>query len=239
MINLVASAAAGRTAQGAEVEVYTRTRTRKWIRVNCQAIYDAGGNLKYVDGTTEDITDRKLAEKRVETLAYYDSLTGLPNRSLLRDQGISQAMTQAQRTKKKVAVLFIDLDRFKFINDSLGHTIGDLMLKEIAVRLARCVRGNDTVARIGGDEFVIVMGDPSTTRDVEVAAARVLEELSSAFVVDGHSLHSSCSIGISLYPENGCDRETLIRYADQAMYVRMVKENGRNAYRFFSAELNR
>jgi diguanylate cyclase (GGDEF)-like protein/PAS domain S-box-containing protein len=235
MEKLVTGAAAGRTAQGAEVEVYTKTRARKWIRVNCQAVHDSDGKLKYVDGTTEDITDRKLAEKRVETLAYYDPLTGLPNRSLLHDR-LKQALARAQRTKKKVAVLFIDLDRFKFINDSLGHTIGDLLLKEIAGRLTQCVREKDTVARIGGDEFVIAMGDLSATRDVEVVAARILEELSSTFFIDEHSLHASCSIGISLCPENGCDRETLIRYADQAMYA--AKENGRNAYRFFSADLN-
>lgn len=235
MVNLVTGAAAGRTAQGAEVEVYTKTRERRWIRVNCQAVYGTDGKLKFVDGTTEDITDRKLAEERVESLAYYDPLTGLPNRSLLHDR-IGQALAQAERTKKKVAVLFIDLDRFKFINDSLGHTIGDLLLKEIAGKLTQCVRERDTVARIGGDEFVVVMGDLSATRDVEVAAARILEELSSTFVIDGHSLHASCSIGISLCPENGYDRETLIRYADQAMYA--AKENGRNAYRFFSAGMN-
>ncbi|HXS77997.1 MAG TPA: EAL domain-containing protein [Terracidiphilus sp.] len=235
MVTLVAGAAAGRTAQGAEVEVYTKTRARRWIRVNCQAVYGTDGKLKYVDGTTEDITDRKLAEERVETLAYYDPLTGLPNRSLLHDR-LTQALARAQRTKTKVAALFIDLDRFKFINDSLGHTIGDLLLRKIADRLAKCVRKKDTVARIGGDEFVIVMGDVSATGDVEVVAARVLEELSSTFLIEEYSLHTSCSIGISLYPENGCDRETLIRYADQAMYA--AKENGRSAYRFFSAELN-
>lgn len=235
MVKLVTGAAAGRTVQGAEVEVYTKTRARRWIKVNCQAVYDSDGRLKYVDGTTEDITDRKLAERRVKTLAYYDSLTGLPNRSLVHNR-LRQALARAQRTKKKVAVLFIDLDRFKFINDSLGHTIGDLLLKEIAGRLTQCVRKKDTVARIGGDDFVIVMGDLSAVRDVEVVAARILKELSSTVVINEHSLHASCSIGISLCPENGCDRETLIRYADQAMYA--AKENGRSAYRFFSADLN-
>lgn len=235
MLRLVSGAAAGRTAQAAEVEVYTRTRTRKWIRANCHAVYDADGKVKYVDGTTEDITDQKLAEKRVETLAYYDPLTGLPNRSLLHDR-ITQALARRRRTKKKVAVLFIDLDRFKFVNDSLGHSVGDLLLKEIADRLTQYVRGSDTVARIGGDEFVIVMGDVSATLEVEEAAARILEGLAADFVVEGHALHATCSIGISLCPENGNDRETLIRYADQAMYA--AKEDGRNAYRFFSVELN-
>lgn len=234
MVNLVAGAVAGGTL-GAEVEIYTKTRTRRWILVNVQAVYDADGNLTYVDGTTEDITDRKLAEERIELLAYYDSLTGLPNRSLFHER-IAKALVRAQGTRWKVAVLFMDLDRFKFINDSLGHTIGDLLLKEIAGRLTQCVRREDTVARIGGDEFVILMTEVDEARDVEVAAARILEELSSTFVINGYSLHASCSIGISLFPENGCDRETLIRYADQAMFA--AKENGRNAYQFFSTELN-
>lgn len=234
MANLVARAVAGR-AQDVEVEVYTKTLARKWIRVSCRPVYDADGYLKYVDGTTEDITDRKRAEERIELLAYYDSLTGLPNRSLLHEQ-ITQTLVRAQGTTMRAAVLFIDLDRFKFINESLGHSIGDLLLKEIAGRLKRNIRREDTVARIGGDEFVILMTELSETRDVEVAAARILEELSSTFDINGYSFHASCTIGISLFPENGCDRETLIRYAEQAMYA--AKENGRNAYQFFSAELN-
>lgn len=235
MVSLVVGAAAGRITQGAEVEVYTKSRARRWIKVNCQVVYDSGGKLKYVDGTTEDITDRKLAEKRVETLAYYDSLTGLPNRSLLYDR-VTQALAQARRTKKKVAVLFLDLDRFKFINDSLGHSVGDLLLKEVAGRLTDCVRSKDTVARNGGDEFVVLIEDLSEPQEVEDVADRILEELSSTFLIAGHSLQVSCSIGISLSPENGSDRETLIRYADQAMYA--AKENGRNTYRFFNADLN-
>jgi len=235
MLKLAKGAATGKSVQGAEVEVYTKTRARRWIRVNCHPVYDFDGKLKYVDGTTEDITDRKLAERRVKTLAYYDSLTGLPNRSFLHER-LRQALDRAHRTRNAVAVLWIDLNRFKFINDSLGHTIGDRLLKEIAGRLTRCVRKKDTVARVGGDDFVIVMGDLNATRDVEVAAARILEELSSTFAIGEHSLHTSCSIGISLCPENGQEGETLIRYADQAMYA--AKESGRSAYRFFSSDLN-
>jgi len=235
MATLVHSAAVGRPVQGAEVEVYTKTGARKWIRVNCHAVHDEDRAVKFIDGTTEDITDRKLAEMRVETLAYYDPLTGLPNRALLHDR-IAQALTRAQRTAEQVAVMFIDLDRFKLINDSLGHTIGDVVLKEIASRLRQCVRAKDTVARIGGDEFVVVMDDIHEMRAIELAASRIVEELSSTFLIEGHSLHTTCSVGISLYPDNGHDRETLIRYADQAMYA--AKENGRNTYRFFSTELN-
>ncbi len=235
MRNLVAAAAAGKEAQGVEVEIFTRTRARRWMRVSCQPIRDAEGTLLYVDGTTEDITDQKLAEQRVETMAYFDTLTDLPNRSLLQDR-LTQALALAERMGKKVAVLFVDLDHFKFINDSLGHTVGDRLLQEIAGRLKQCVRRSDTVARIGGDEFIIVMEDIHTPRDVEVEAARVLQALSPTFAIYGYSLHVSCSIGISLFPENGSERETLIRYADQAMYA--AKENGRNTFRFFSAELN-
>ena len=232
---LVAAAAEREIVEGAEVEVFSKTQTRKWIRVNCHAIRNTHGKLEYVDGTVEDITERKLAESRVETLAYYDALTGLANRSLLHDR-IAHALAAARRARRKIAVLFIDLDRFKFINDSLGHTVGDLLLKEVASRLTRLIRAEDTVARIGGDEFVIVMGNIDSPRDAEVVATRILEQISSTALIDGHSLHVSCSIGICLYPENGPDRETLIRYADQAMYA--AKESGRDAYRFFSADLN-
>lgn len=234
MTTLVKTAATGIHVRNAEVEVYTRTKARRWIRVNCQAVCDGNGTVKFVDGTTEDITERKRAEERVESLAYYDTLTGLPNRSLLYDR-IAQALARGRNTKETTAIIFIDIDRFKLINDSLGHTVGDRLLKGIAGRLRRAVRGKDTVARIGGDEFVIVMED-IWTRDVEIAAARIVKELSSTFFIDERPLHATCSVGISLYPENGNDRETLIRYADQAMYA--AKESGRNTYRFFSAELN-
>lgn len=222
-------------SEGTEVEFFTRSGERRWIRLNCHPVHDQVGGLKYVDGTIEDITDRKLAEKRIETLAYYDALTGLANRSLL-DARIVEALAMAQRTGKRVAVLFLDLDRFKPINDSRGHSIGDMVLRETAHRLSRFVRGEDAVARVGGDEFVLVMGEIDSVADVEHAARRILDDLSQPLVIDGQALHVSASIGVSLYPENGFDRETLIRYADQAMYA--AKESGRNRCRFFSAELN-
>lgn len=182
-----------------------------------------------------DITDRKVAEERVQFLAYYDGLTGLPNRSLLHDR-LAKALARAHRQKSKVALLFLDLDGFKNINDSLGHSVGDLLLKEVAERLKTWGREQDTVARLGGDEFLIMLTDVKTTTDAAVAAERLMEVMTPAFVVQGHSLNVSSSIGISVFPENGADSETLVSNADAAMYS--AKASGRNTFQFFTAEMN-
>jgi diguanylate cyclase (GGDEF)-like protein/PAS domain S-box-containing protein len=233
MAELHRAAVNGEGVQNVEVEIYCKDHSRKWILVNLQAERDGAGNILFVNGTTEDITARKVAEERVQFLAYFDALTGLPNRALMRDR-LAQAMASARRKHERVAVLFLDLDRFKLINDSLGHTVGDLLLKEVAERLKGCTRECDTVARIGGDEFVVVL---TGLHEASEIASRVATSLSSTFEVMGHSLATSCSIGISLFPDHGDDGETLIKYADQAMYS--AKESGRNAIRFFSSEMNR
>ena len=187
------------------------------------------------EGIVEDITDRKAAEERVQLLAYYDALTGLPNRTLLQDR-LSQALASARRRKDKVALLFLDLDRFKIINDSLGHSVGDLLLKEVAERLKRWAREQDTVARLGGDEFLIVLTDVKDIPGAAVAAERLMDAMTAEFVVQGHLLRVSCSLGISIFPEHGADGETLIKNADAAMYS--AKDYGRNNFQFFTQDMN-
>ena len=182
-----------------------------------------------------DITEHKIAEERVRFLAYYDALTGLPNRTLLQDR-LAKALAGARRQKEKVALLFLDLDGFKNINDSLGHSVGDLLLQEVAERLRRCAREQDTVARLSGDEFLIVLTTVNDIRDAAVAAERLMDAMTTEFVVQGHSLHVSCSIGISIFPEHGADSETLIRNADAAMYL--AKDCGRNNFQYFTADMN-
>jgi diguanylate cyclase (GGDEF)-like protein/PAS domain S-box-containing protein len=185
--------------------------------------------------TVRDISDRKLAEERVQFLAFYDVLTGLPNRTLLQDR-LTTALASARRNKDKVALLFLDLDRFKDINDSLGHSVGDLLLKEVAERLKTWGREQDTVARLGGDEFLITLTQVKDLSDVAVAAERLMDAMTAEFVVQGHSLNVSCSIGVSIFPEHGTDCETLIKNADAAMY--RAKDAGRNNFRFFAEDMN-
>jgi diguanylate cyclase len=185
--------------------------------------------------TVRDISERKLAEERVQFLAFYDALTGLPNRTLLQDR-LTNALASARRRKDKVALLFLDLDRFKDINDSLGHSVGDLLLKEVAERLKSFAREQDTVARLGGDEFLIVLTHVRDVPDAAVAAERLMDAMTVGFIVQGHSLIVSCSIGISIYPEHGADCETLIKNADAAMY--RAKDGGRNNFRFFAEDMN-
>jgi diguanylate cyclase (GGDEF)-like protein/PAS domain S-box-containing protein len=182
-----------------------------------------------------DITDRKVAQQRINYLAYYDALTDLPNRVLLRDR-LATALAGARRRKNKVALLFLDLDRFKFINDSLGHSVGDILLREVAVRLKSCAREQDTVARLGGDEFLVVLSDVNAVADAVIAAERLMDAMTHEFIIHDQPLNISCSLGISIYPEHGGDGETLIKNADAAMYS--AKENGRNNFRFFTDGMN-
>jgi diguanylate cyclase (GGDEF)-like protein len=169
--------------------------------MSLRAVRDINGDTLLNEGTVEDISDRKVAEEWVQFLAYYDALTGLPNRTLLRDR-LSQALASARRRKDKVALLFLDLDRFKIVNDSLGHSVGDLLLKEVAARLKRWAREQDTVARLGGDEFLIVLTDVKDIPGAAVAAERLMDAMIAEFVVQGHPLMVSCSLGISIFPEH-------------------------------------
>jgi diguanylate cyclase (GGDEF)-like protein/PAS domain S-box-containing protein len=182
-----------------------------------------------------EIFERMQAEKRVWHIAHHDSLTGLPNRALLQDR-LSQALIAAERGRNRVAVLFLDLDRFKSVNDSLGHDIGDALLKCVADRLQSVVRDVDTVCRLGGDEFVIILGAIAGPDDAVMIAERIVEGLGRPADVQGHSLRASTSIGIALYPDDGRDAQTLMKNADTAMYS--AKSRGRNNFQFFSADMN-
>ncbi|GAA0752168.1 EAL domain-containing protein [Ideonella azotifigens] len=186
-------------------------------------------------GVVQDITERKAQEARIQHLAYHDALTGLPNRSLLMDR-LALTLAHAQRQRGQMALLFLDLDRFKTINDTLGHLVGDEMLKCVAERLRAVLRDDDTVARLGGDEFVIVLPDIEDVADPAHVAEKLMASLSRPFQIDGHELHVTCSLGVSLFPRDGEDAETLLKFADTALYK--AKGAGRNDYRFFSPEMD-
>ncbi len=223
------------TVRGAEVSVYRRDHSKKWTLWNMRAVRDAQGEATIYEGMVEDVTDRKVAEERIQFLAYYDALTGLPNRTLLHDR-LAKALASARRRHGKVALLFLDLDRFKIINDSLGHTFGDLLLQSVAERLKNFARAQDTVARIGGDEFVVALTCITDPHDAAVAAERFMDAMIPEFQIQGRSFTVTCSVGISIYPDHGSDTETLIKNADAAMYC--AKESGRSAFRFFTDEMN-
>lgn len=182
-----------------------------------------------------DITERTLAQERIRHLAHHDELTGLPNRNLFRDRG-QQAMAQAERSRRRVGLMFLDLDRFKHINDSLGHHIGDKLLQQMAGRLSSAVRQSDTVARLGGDEFVIVLPEVRDVQDLTPLANKLLEIIAAPVQLEGNELHVSGSVGISVFPDDGTDLDTLMRNADTAMYH--AKENGRNNFQFFTPRMN-
>jgi len=182
-----------------------------------------------------DITDRRRAEERVEFQAYHDMLTGLPNRLLLRDR-LSVAMAHAQRRRQHLAVMFLDLDHFKLINDTLGHSTGDRLLQDLAQRLGGCVRQDDTVARVGGDEFTLLFPGLGRGLDAVRMAQKILKSIAQPFFLDGHELDVTASVGIAIYPEDGKDAESLMSNADGAMY--RAKDLGRNNYQLWTSGMN-
>ncbi|MFC4161174.1 sensor domain-containing protein [Chitinimonas lacunae] len=181
-----------------------------------------------------DISARRAAEAQVEHLAHYDALTDLPNRVLFSDRA-TQALTAAARSGRRVALLFIDLDRFKHINDSLGHGVGDEVLRQVSTRLRWCLRGSDTVSRLGGDEFVVLLPELNDCDDAAAVASKILDTTAWPFQVEGHELSVTPSIGIALYPDHGEDLDALLKCADTAMYH--AKSSGRNNYQFFAPAL--
>ncbi|SEA01299.1 PAS domain S-box-containing protein/diguanylate cyclase (GGDEF) domain-containing protein [Desulfuromusa kysingii] len=183
----------------------------------------------------EDITQRKADEQHIEKLAFYDNLTGLPNRVLMQDR-LFQMTSHAKRCDKKVGLLFLDIDHFKRINDTFGHDTGDQLLKTVAKRLRNVLRDCDTICRLGGDEFVALIADIKSRNNASMVANKILEALSHPTVLKGKEVSSSTSIGISIYPEDGADPDSLLKNADTAMY--QAKESGRNTYRFYSSEMN-
>jgi len=205
-----------------------------WLVIS--AVLGAAGEVSHYIWTMLDITERKASEERIHFLAHHDALTRLPNRLLFTER-LRMAMQQSQRARHKVAVLFIDLDRFKTINDSLGHHVGDAVLRSVAGRLLQAVREDDTVSRLGGDEFVIALNGVVDSEEVMALLDRRLTPLMhEAHVVDGARLHVSCSIGIAMYPDDASDIDDLMRHADVAMY--QAKATGRDGAHFFTPELN-
>lgn len=197
--------------------------------------------VKNINGTIinhlaifSDISERKLAQERIQQLAHYDVLTGLPNRVLFNDR-LEQAMISAQRNHSRISLLFLDIDRFKQINDTLGHSTGDQLLQNVGRRLLECVREQDTVSRQGGDEFIIVLADADAT-GAELVAEKILHAILQPYTIEQHDLRITASIGIAVYPDHAQDSENLIKYADVAMY--QAKENGRNCYQHFDPSMN-
>jgi diguanylate cyclase (GGDEF)-like protein len=178
--------------------------------------------------------ERKRYQEQLEFQANYDALTGLPNRNLLHDR-LKQSVF-AQRYVRSIGVVFIDIDRFKFVNDSLGHNTGDKLLQRVAERLSQSVRDGDTVARLGGDEFILILNDQTGEEFIYRAMQRIISRVAEPIVLDGQELLVTCSAGVSLYPQDGRDVETLLKNADAAMY--RAKENGRNNFQFYTAEMN-
>ncbi len=204
------------------------------VWVNISAVRDSAGVATHYQASLFDISPYKRNEQEILHRAQHDALTGLANRVLLRDR-LLQAITSARRSGEQFAVLFLDLDRFKNINDSLGHAAGDEVLKRVAHRLRRCVRESDTLARMGGDEFVLVMRDVKDSRGPIAVARTISQQLYRPFTVNGRELSLTSSIGISLYPHDGTDGDQLIDRADTAMY--RAKERGQNSYAYFRSDM--
>ena len=221
--------------------------TVRIVQHQTRVTLDSSGKAVIIRGTVQDITDRKAAEEQIRNLAFFDGLTGLPNR-LSFDQSFREALAYAKRHQKMMATLCLDLDRFKRINDTLGHHVGDLLLQEVAQRLRRCLRTEDpitripsdefagNVARLGGDEFTVLLREIESMQDATKVSRRILDAMALPFMLDGHELVVTASVGISIFPDDGADFPTLLKNADAAMYH--AKELGRNNSQFYSQSMN-
>lgn len=204
-----------------------------WTQLTSSIVRDAAGTPLYLVAQVEDITDRKRHQEQIHQLAYYDALTGLPNRRLLKDR-LKQALSQAKRYQRSLALMFLDLDNFKLINDTLGHDMGDELLKVVAGRLQACVRGMDTVCRQGGDEFILVLTEITHPEDAAVVARKIIDTINEPVALNETIMHITTSIGIAIYPVNGTDdAKELMKKADIAMYE--GKKNGRNRFSFYQS----
>jgi diguanylate cyclase (GGDEF)-like protein/PAS domain S-box-containing protein len=232
---LAENAGADKTFRGLEHRALTKDGRTIWVRITGIPILDGGGRLIGYRGAGLDITERKEAAARIEILATRDPLTHLPNRVLLADR-VSHAISSAKRNAQRLGLLFLDLDRFKHVNDSLGHHVGDELLRMLAGRITQSVRKEDTVARLGGDEFVVLLDGIKVAQDAVHVAQKIIATVADPIEVGQHRLAISTSLGIALYPGDGEDFTTLLKHADIAMYH--AKEGGRNNFQFFSAELN-
>ncbi|KXK29414.1 MAG: diguanylate cyclase/phosphodiesterase [Candidatus Brocadia sinica] len=198
-------------------------------------LLDTHGKVCHFVAIHEDISDKKKIEERIHYMAHYDALTNLPNRNLFLDY-LELELAHAHRNERMVAVMFLDLDRFKIINDTMGHAFGDQLLRAVAERLRACVREGDTVSRLGGDEFTFIIPDIANSQDTVLIAQKILNAMSRSFQVEGHEVHVTPSIGIALYPSDADDAGSLIKKADTAMYH--AKEHGKNTFQFYRDDMN-
>jgi diguanylate cyclase (GGDEF)-like protein/PAS domain S-box-containing protein len=234
-LEAIRSAIRTQTEGRAVLRNYTRDGRLFWNELHVAPVRDERGAVTHFIGVQNDVSEALRYQQQLEHQATHDELTGLPNRNLLRDR-LSQAVLLAQRSRQQVVVAFVDLDHFKYVNDSLGHVAGDDVLQTVAARITACLRDGDTVARIGGDEFVLVLGEQPDVDFASEAMARICERVADPVTVDGREFHLSCSIGLSVYPQDGRDADELLKHADVAMY--RAKEQGRNAVVFYSEDMN-
>ena len=217
-------------------EVWNRRKNGQvypeWLELN--AVRDAEGRVYRWVAQAADISARKNTEHHIWRLANYDKLTGLPNRSMFHER-LEHEIRRAHRSHKKLALLFLDLDGFKEVNDTLGHDVGDLLLQHVANRLAGVVRESDTIARLGGDEFIIILNEITDTAVVGIVAQKIIETLAAPYLLRSHPVYVSASVGITLYPEDGETNEVLLKSADQAMYA--AKREGRNRFCYFTSAM--
>ena len=206
----------------------------EWLSIN--AVKNKDGVVSNYVSLFSDISERKAEEAYIHNLAHYDSLTGLPNRTLLTDR-LQQALAAARRERSHMALMFIDLDKFKPVNDTLGHQVGDLVLKEAAKRMLDCLRESDSAARIGGDEFIVLLPMIDESADAVAVAEKIRYSLNLPFATAGNNLNISSSIGVAVYPEHGTDEKNLLRNADTAMYF--AKESGRNRVTLFESTMEK
>jgi diguanylate cyclase (GGDEF)-like protein/PAS domain S-box-containing protein len=225
----------GQPAVGREEKETWPDGRETWVLTTKVPLRNRHGQIIGTMGISRDITDRVQAEARIRYMALHDALTGLPNRTLLQDR-LSQAISLAARNQKRVAVMMLDLDRFKYVNDSLGHYVGDRLLEAVSVRLKACLRDSDIVARLGGDEFVVALPLATSDQDSEQVAQKILAAIVEPIEVEGHELHINSSIGICHYPEDGENAGALLQAADSAMYA--AKAKGRGTYCFCTPGLN-
>lgn len=219
-----------------EFRLVQRSADVSWVEGRIWLRRDSAGAVTHLQGVLLDISDRKQAEERVQQLAFYDVLTGLPNRALFLNR-LEQALAQAQRDERQLALMFIDLDHFKDINDTFGHAVGDLVLQACGRRLSACIRRSDTVARLGGDEMIVLLPGIDDAAQVRPVGEKILKVMSAPFHLQGQQLSVTPSIGIVLFPRDGQDVDTLLQRADMAMYA--AKQGGRNRLEYYHPELLR
>ncbi len=221
--------------QNFQSQIYRKDKSIIWISENARLVYDKHNQPIYYEGTVEDITDLKNHAVEIEYQATHDHLTGLPNRYILNDR-LQQSINFAHRYQSMLAVVFVDLDQFKLINDSMGHSVGDQLLVSVSQLISSNVREIDTVVRLGGDEFVILIPNVHSKEDIEHSLSRMLDNLSKPLTINNFNFNITCSMGISVYPNDGNDPDTLLKNADSAMFK--AKHAGRNNFQFFTPELN-